>query len=146
MATPQQISRPQTQSPSQAAIVRPPSATTNGLVNGVPNPSALLARYGGGGPPGGTNVAGGAAQAVSTPSNSGMGSSTEMLGSVPLPNDLFTSLNTPMPFDFQMMGYQEDDTFATNMSLDFGSTFGMDPNYDMSAYLNESSLDSINGS
>jgi hypothetical protein len=146
MATPQQISRPQTQSPSQAAIVRPPSATTNGLVNGIPNPSALLARYGGGAPPGGTNGAGGAALAVSTPSNSGMGSSTEMLGGVPLPNDLFTSLNPTMPFDFQMMGYQEDDTFATNMSLDFGSTFGMDPNYDMSAYLNESSLDSINGS
>jgi hypothetical protein len=143
MATPQQISRPQTQSPSQAAIARPSSATTNGLVGSIPNPSAMLARYGGGAPPGGTN---GAAQAGSTPSNPSMGGSTEMLGGVPLTNDLFTSLNSSIPFDFQMMGYQEDDTFGANMSLDFGTTFGMDGNYDMSAYLNESSLDSINGS
>lgn len=60
-------------------------------------------------------------------------------------DDLFTSLSI-VPFDFRMVGYQEDDTFGTNTDLDFGTTVCMRGNYDMSMYLNESSLNSINGS
>jgi hypothetical protein len=120
----------------------------NGMVGGgpPPNPSALLAnRYGGGAPPGGTNGAVGGAQAGSTPSNPGMGGSSEMLGSGPLTNDLFMSLNNNVPFDFQMMGYQEEDTFGANMGLDFGTNFSMDENYNISMYIDDSSLDSVNG-
>ncbi len=156
MATPQQISRPQTQSPSSAALGRPPTATTNGLASGggggggaVPSPNSLIARFSGNPPPssGGPGGAPGAQANQSTPahSTSGMGGSSSLLGgSEPLTNDLFMSLGgNPLtaPFDFQMMGYQENDSFG-EIGFDLNTNFGMDDTYNMNMYINENSLDS----
>lgn len=169
MTTPQQISRPQTQSPSSAALGRPPSAPTNGLGGGggatpgpaggapapVPNPSALLARgfpTPGGSGGGGGGMQGGGPGSQSTPAHSasGMGGSGSMLGGTePLTNDLFMGLGSnPLtaPFDFQMMGYHEGEGgFPSDMNFDLGAGFSMDNSYDMSMYLDDNTLDSVNG-
>lgn len=55
----------------------------------------------------------------------------------PLTDDLFMGLsNTPMnaPFDFQMMNYQETETYNTDMNFDLGTGF-LD---DYSQYINDS--------
>ena len=136
IATPQQISRPQTQSPSQSIITRPSTATTNGIPGGVaaPNPSAMLANRYATTAPGAANGAIGA-QAAVTQSNTGMGASTDIMGGVPLANDLFMGL------DFPMMSYADED-FGSGMPLDFGPTFGVDETYNL--YINDT-LDGVNG-
>jgi len=75
-----------------------------------------------------------------------MGGPSGLLGGgEPLSNDLFMSLSSnTAPFDFQMMGYQENDTF-TDMNFDINANFSMDDTYNMGMYLNDNSLDSANG-
>ncbi|KAG8756528.1 Transcriptional activator flo8 [Serendipita sp. 396] len=144
----QQIIRPQTQSPSAAPITRPSTGTMNGVSNATPTqtPTSLLPRsYGSvstiNGPPAPGNTV------LASPASNGITpGSTTFTGapSAPIvnsePHDLF-NMHLGMPFDNQLMGFQ-DDSFAM---MDFGLGGPLDDDYSMSMFMPDPSIDTING-
>ena len=127
LATPQQSSRPQSQSPSSTAIARPSTATLNGTP--TPNPATMLSRPYPGAPSGPGSMLGGG------PGNHTLNSGH--LGGAPGPsngmeshsNDLF-GMGLGMPFaqfDMQMMNFQEDafPPFDLSLGLSGGEEFSM---------------------
>ncbi|PVF93924.1 hypothetical protein CPB86DRAFT_818410 [Serendipita vermifera] len=135
MGQPQQLSRPQSQSPSGLSVPRAPASTP---LQAPPNPSAIQAQnyQAGGAPLGGLNgVPGPGNLSLSTPTTlmpATLGNlSTGLTVGDPTATDIFN-------LDLQMMNYPDE--FGHSMALDFNLT---DDFY--SSYIDEATLDSVSG-